>query len=485
VRRGLVLLAISATAAAWPGAAPASDRQVKRAAALQLPAVERAAAGGLGSAGSAQLQYNAARTLEGAVPPLAYVSRPCRPLARALLGYAAGVVKAAEGVDRLEPPRTAAGRRRADAALASVDRLGRTCRSGPRPRGVPRQPDVIAVPRAGEAFFGEILEENYGDEARLYANGELVSTVRTAASDVRFHLRRPPGRYRLEIRFLRAGRLAWRSVTPDAFLLPPTARVARPALATNRSLQRRLAGVGPSFGGYAAVYVHDLRTGRAAGWNADARFPAASTVKLAVLVETLRRWEPHRLDLRLDDELRALTGWSSNLAANRLVLLLGDGSEWAGAQRVQSALARLGATRSTYPQAYRVGTSVDAEPPHVSGRVTTARDLGRILRLLAAAASGNRAALRRTGVSVPSARYALGLLLESDREGNNVGLLTGALPHGTPIAQKNGWIEDARHTAAIVYGRGGPTIVVVLTYRPELTLRDAAAFGRRVVRAAL
>ena len=484
MRREIALIAALAAAVACPVAAPAADDQVKRAAAVQLPAVERAAAAGLGAAGYAQLQYNAARTLEGAVPPLPYVSRPCRPLARALLGFGAGVVIAAEGVDRLEPARTAAGRRRADAALERLDRLGRTCRSGRRPHGAP-QPDVIAVPRAGEAFFGEIFEENYGEEARLYVNGELVSTLRTAAPDVRFRLRLPPGRYRLEIRFLRAGRLVWRSVTSDAFLLPPTARVARPAVATNRSLQRRLGRLGRSFAGYAAAYVHDLRTGRAAGWNADARFPAASTVKLAVLVEALRRWEPHRVDLRLDDELRALTGWSSNLAANRLLLLLGDGSEWEGARRVQSALARLGAKRSTYPQAYRVGTSVDAEPPHVSGRLTTARDLGRILRLIAASAAGNRGAGRRTGLSKSSARYALGLLLESDREGNNVGLLTGGLPAGTPIAQKNGWISDARHTAAIVYGRRGPTIVVVLTYRPGLALGEAAEFGRQVIRAAL
>jgi beta-lactamase class A len=484
VRVAWALFAAASIVAGWPEPAAASDGLVRRAAARELRAVERATAAGLGTGAAAQLQYDAARRLEGAVPPLGFVSGPCRPLARALLGYAGDVITAAEGVDRLEPARTAAGRARADAALRMLDRLGRTCHSGRRPRA-PRQPDVIATPKSGEAFFGEIFEENYGDEARLYANDKLVSTVRTAASDVRFLLRRPPGRYRLELRFFRAGRLVWRSVTTDAFLLPAAARTARPALATNSRLQRQLERLGRSFAGYSAVYVHDLRTGRAAGWNADARFPAASTVKLAVLVETLRRWEPHGHRLQLDAELRALTGWSSNLAANRLLGLLGNGSEAAGAHQVQSALVRLGATRSTYPQAYRVGTSVDAEPPLVSSRVTTARDLARILRLVAAAAAGNRAAERRTGLSTPAARYALGLLLESERRGNNVGLLVGALPLQTPVAQKNGWISDARHTAAIVYGPRGPTIVVVLTYRPGLTLREAAAFGRRIVRAAL
>jgi D-alanyl-D-alanine carboxypeptidase len=194
---------------------------------------------------------------------------------------------------------------------------------------------------------------------------------------------------------------------------------------------------------------------------------------------------PHRPDLRLDAELRALTGWSSNLAANRLVELLGDGSEAAGARVVERTLRRLGATRSTYPQGYRVGTGVDREPPLVSGRVTTARDLGMMLRLLAAAAADERAAQRRTGLSGSGARYVLGLLLQGERRGNNVGLVAPAVPAGTPTAQKNGWIRDARHTASIVYGRRGPAIVVVLTYRERLTLRDAQAFARRVVRAAL
>jgi beta-lactamase class A len=472
--------------AAWPGAAGAGgDAGVRRAAFVHLSAVERAAAAGLGSEPYVQLQYDVARALAGAVPPLAYVSSGCRPLARALLGYAAGVVEAAQGVDRIEYWRVTAGRSRAGAALTRVERLGRTCRGSPLERRRPPQPDAIAHPRAGEAFFGDVREESHGEEARLYVNGDLVATAPATGPHVRFRVRRPPGRYRLEIRFLRAGRPVWRSVTADAFLLPAHARVARPAVATNRPLQATLARLGRSFPGYAAAYVHDLRTGRAAGWNVDARFPAASTVKLAVLLAALRRWERHRPDLQLDAEFRALTGWSSNLAANRLLLLLGNGSEWAGVQQVEAELARLGATSSTYPQHYRVGTDADAEPPHVSGRVTTARDLGRILRLVAGAAAGERKAQRRTGLSVPSARYALGLLLESERTGNNLGLLAGALPPRTPIAQKNGWITDVRHTAAIVYGRRGPVIVVVLTYRPNLTLRDAAAFGAQVVRAAL
>ena len=50
---------------------------------------------------------------------------------------------------------------------------------------------------------------------------------------------------------------------------------------------------------------------------------------------------------------------------------------------------------------------------------------------------------------------------------NNVGLVRPFVSPGTPVAQKNGWLHDARHTAAIVYLPNGPKIVVVLTYAPE------------------
>jgi beta-lactamase class A len=249
---------------------------------------------------------------------------------------------------------------------------------------------------------------------------------------------------------------------------------------TDARLQGELRAVGSAFPGWAAIYTHDLRTGGAAGWNADALFPAASTVKLGVLAAVLHRWGPRRLE----PDLRAMTGWSSNLAANRLLGLVGDGSESLGVQRVEAALARLGAATSRYPGAYRIGTSVDEQPPLATGRVTTARDLGRALYTIAAAAAGDPTAARRSGLDERAARYALGLLLESERTGINAGLVAGALPPGTPVAQKNGWIRDVRDTAAIVYSPKGPRIVVALAYRPGLTTAAAAALGRNVVRLA-
>src|SRR5581483_5685541 len=89
----------------------------------------------------------------------------------------------------------------------------------------------------------------------------------------------------------------------------------------------------------------------------DARFPAASLVKLALLVAGLGRLGPHPEQASGFYDLQQLTGWSSNLAANRLLRTLA-GSEQAGTQLAQNTLDRLGASSSTYTGDYRVGTAL-------------------------------------------------------------------------------------------------------------------------------
>ena len=178
-------------------------------------------------------------------------------------------------------------------------------------------------------------------------------------------------------------------------------------------------------------------------------------------------------------DLLQIGAWSSNLAANRLSIRLGYPA-------VDEGLRRLGMTSSTYPGGYRAGTAraVDAPkpPPHGHTRVTTARDLGRALYRLQAAALGNRTALRQTALTRHQARLGISLLLDPDRRGSNFGLLRPWLGR-TRVAEKNGWLSDTRITAAIVYRPTGATIVVVEAYRPGLRRDEATALGRRVLEA--
>jgi len=328
---------------------------------------------------------------------------------------------------------------------------------------------VLAVPAAA-AVDPAVVQARYDaardrEEALLRArpvDRREVAVVRAAILEAERIDHRPPG---------------WaggRDVPRTA--LPAGSMRARAPAGVDSGLEARLAALGRGYGGWAAFWVHDLVSGRVAGWNSDARFPAASTVKLAVLAAALRAiavspgHSPHWYDLR------QLTGWSSNLAANRLYA-------WLGSARLASALRGLGMWSSTYPGPYRAGTArADAPkpPPVDTWRYTTARDLGRALYALQAAAAGNRYQQRQTGLSRGRARLALELLLASWKGGDNAGLVQPFVGEA-PVAQKNGWISDARLTAAIVYAKTGPKIVVVLVYRPKLPYREAQSLGRRVL----
>ena len=330
-----------------------------------------------------------------------------------------------------------------------------------------------SVATAGSAASPEVLQARY-DAARDREESLLAHGSRNTSALVRLR-REIRAVERLDFR-----PSDWRRTRElPRVVLPRTASRARAERGADQLVTRRLAAIGTRYPGWAAFWIHDLTTGRTAGWNSDARFPAASLVKLGVFAAALARTpaSPRRSPLWYD--VRQLTGWSSNLASNRLVAKLGYPA-------VHDGLRRLEMWSSTYPGPYRAGTSLrDAPkpPPPTSSRVTTAHDLGRALWILQAAAAGNRSVQRRSRLAAPVARLALGLLVDSSSRGDNAGLLRPFVGR-TAVAQKNGWTSSVRGTAAIVYRARGPVIVVVLVYRRGLTLREAQVLGRRTLAAA-
>jgi beta-lactamase class A len=320
----------------------------------------------------------------------------------------------------------------------------------------PTQPD----PRTLQARYDSARDR----QERALAAGDRAGAAR-ALAEIRWaegYDSRPP---------------SWRATREVPELAVPA--LARAERATDRRLAARLQAIGRGYRGWAGFWVHDLATGATAGWNADASFPAASTVKLGVLAAALRRYGPRPERSSVWYDLRQLTGWSSNLAANRLVRKIG------GEQVVADALRRLGARSSTYPGPYRAGTAVPADapkPPPVSHwRVTTAHDLGRILYAFQAAAAGNRYVRRLSGMTRRQARLGLALLASSSSAGENAGLLRPYV-RGATVAHKVGWISDLRATAAVVYRPERPIIAVVLAYRPGIGVAEARVLGRQVAR---
>jgi hypothetical protein len=401
--------------------------------------------------GDPQVQYDYARDLEESVAGRVDV---CATTTRV---YARALVREAEGVDRLKPSLARAAGVRAVAAKKRV-------RSGCERELAPTVTD-LEQPRSGEVSFGTVVVRvpPGATGVDVTANRRLVfQKHKVGQGRLVVTLDVPPGRYTLRAKFLPRGEQVSRGVW---FV---SARADDVVFATHRA-DAGIERAGSAFRGWAGIWTHDLRTGRATGWNETAAFPAASTVKLGVLAAALRNYGAPSV---VSYDLFALTSWSSNLAANRLYRLLGS-------SRVRDGLLALGMDASTYTGEYRIGTAL-GPPPRVSGRVTTARDLGRALFRLHAAALGHRFALERTKLSRHEARVALGYLLSFDRTDANRGLL----PLRAPTAEKNGWLNDALHTAAIVYAPSGPKIVVVLTYRSGLRGSEARALGARVYKVA-
>jgi hypothetical protein len=457
----------------------AGDHELVRARASLYPAAEVAAARATGSEG-VQSAYGAARDLQEAVRASAPVSAECRPLLVALTRYSAGRVLQMEGVDRPSAADQATGRRQAEGARAAVASGARSC---PGRGGGPRAAHLALSPSDGELFYGAVVGRAPAGatSARLEITGRPAQTAPVVGGRARFTVP-GSGRVSLRVRFSRGSSVLGASSARGAWLLPPNARAAvpgsrsTPALTTD--LARAVAG-GPAF---RAAWIQDLTTGDVASFNARSPFPAASTVKLGLLAAVLARLggAPERSADAYD--LRALTGWSSNLATNRLLRRFGVAAAAEG-------LRRLGARQSTFPGEYLVGTELQpgipapgagASPPSTSRRVTTAEDLGRMLYSLQAAAVGVPAARVQTGLTTHQARLALGWLLASQQRGDNLSLLAGGAA-GAPVAQKNGWINSARHGAGIIFTPHGPVIAVVMTYDDRgVSLGQGRGLGSRV-----
>ncbi|HEV3486857.1 MAG TPA: serine hydrolase [Vicinamibacterales bacterium] len=260
-------------------------------------------------------------------------------------------------------------------------------------------------------------------------------------------------------------------------------------------IQARIAAVP---GAVVGVAFRDLAGTDELFLNADESFHAASTMKVAVMIETFRQIDaghlrpeqgillvnqfgsivdgtPYSLDPADDSDssLYARVGErvpvrelidrmitrSSNLATNAVIALI-------GAANANATAHRLGATRM------QVLRGVEDSKAYEAGRnnTTTARDLAALLTALERGEAASRA-------STDSMRSILLRQEFNDR-------IPAGLPEGTRVAHKTGEITAVAHDAAIVYPPGrGPYVLVVLTrgLRDRTTSASLAANISRVV----
>lgn len=482
-RAGAAALLAGLGGAALVPVAAGHDAGLVRAHRTAYPAAEQAALRASGSEGF-QAAYDAARDLQEALRASGGVSAECRPLRAALSRYAAGRVLQVEGVDRPSAADRRRGARRAVAARPVIARSAPRCRG----TGGGAAPPVLAMsPADGEAFLGPVVARAPAGatSATLLVDGRQAGTSPVRAGRARFTVSAAPGRHELRVGFSGGGRVLHVDPPRRAFLLGAASRRAAPGSHVDPALAAALARATATGPRYRAAWVQDLSSGGVAGVDSGALFPAASTVKLGLMAGVLARVGSAPAALSpIDHDLRAIAAWSSNLATNRLLRRAG------GTATARDGLRRLGALESTFPGEYLVGSelqpalpggAITSAPPRVSRRVTSVRDLARMLFAIHATAVGAAGSRSGTGLSVHEARLLLGWLLASEQRGDNHSLVAPGAPAGAPIAQKNGWIRSTRLAAAIVYTPGGPFIVVIAAHDPAgVSLRRARDLGTRV-----
>ncbi|GAC1443723.1 MAG: serine hydrolase [Vulcanimicrobiaceae bacterium] len=243
-------------------------------------------------------------------------------------------------------------------------------------------------------------------------------------------------------------------------------------------LQGQLAMAAVHAPGRVGIAVEDLATGMTSGINASESLPAASTIKIPVMIEVFKQMEAGTVDL--NTRLRVEShdkdyGWG-DLADARvgtvrsvkdlLWLMITDSDNTAtnmlirrvGRSNINQTMADLGLTRTRLHDDIRTATD--------SIRYTlrsSPRDMVKMLDAIA----------RDRLVDTWSSRQMLAIL--SGQRHNT--LLPMALPKDVVIAHKTGSLHDTLNDVGIVYHDNEPYVIAVMTTRlPSLDV------GRRFIR---
>ena len=221
----------------------------------------------------------------------------------------------------------------------------------------------------------------------MSANGRRLSSKPLRGRRFSLRVSLPSGDVSVRVTTVaRDGRRSSR-VVEEVFGLPAG---SRPRVVRSRQdpvLARKLRGLARDYSGTAGVYVQSLTGGAGAAWNAKARFPAASTLKLAIAAAVLAEHSgippPGSSVNRL---LHSMITRSDNASANALEIWLA-GSTSAGSQRVNALMRSIGLTDSEMYGGYelrtlaaRIPVRVEQQPAFGFGKHTTAFDMASLLR---------------------------------------------------------------------------------------------------------
>jgi beta-lactamase class A len=359
----------------------------------------------------------------------------------------------------------------------------------------PLPPPAIEQPAPYQVSYGLVTGRAAAGTRWLVvsARGRVLATKPLRGQRFAVSVRLPRGDLTLRVvTVARDGRKSSASVG-RVFGLPSA---ARPRFVRGRNdpwLASRLRARARAQSGSAAFFVQNLTTGRGAAWNAKARFPAASTVKLAIAAAVLERHGgiPNPRSY-VGGLLREMIIPSDDEAANLLEIWLA-GSTSAGSSIVNALMRSIGMTDSIMYGGYDVQprslsgpipVRVDEQPAFGVGKYTSAADMARLHRAIWLA-SGNRGPLRREqpGLAAADARHLLWLLAHVRDMPKLDRSVRGQ--RDVSVLHKAGWISTARHDTGLVFWRGGVFVAGVMTWNAGGAGRSADVLAGRIAAASL
>jgi len=261
-----------------------------------------------------------------------------------------------------------------------------------------------------------------------------------------------------------------------AFALPAAASASTPGPLADLQNQLDLAAFHAP--GTVGIAVEDLATGLTSGVNASASLPAASTIKIPVMVEVFRQMARGTIDLNSKMHLlRRDRDWGSgDLADGRigeaktveqlLWLMINDSDNTAtnmlirrvGRQNVNHTMSALG-LRTTH-----LGDYIRSAGTEIRYALRSSpRDMVKLLDLMA----------RDHLVDEWSSREMLSILTGQTHNT----LLPQPLPRKLKIAHKTGSLHDTLNDVGIVYLSDEPYIIAVMT-----THLQSLSIGRHFIR---
>jgi beta-lactamase class A len=257
---------------------------------------------------------------------------------------------------------------------------------------------------------------------------------------------------------------------------PASAQAAGPALDSLRnSIVERIAATPGAISGVAFI---DLQTGEQLALNDDSVFHAASTMKIPVMIEVLRRSQAGAFTL--DQPVLLINSFKSLADGSRFSLEPADDGDSSLYQRVGqrvpvSELMRLMITRSsnlaTNQLIELVGAAHITQGAHTLGATgiqvlrgvqdLKAFDAGLVNTTTARALATLLNEIERGRILSPASSAMMRDVLLAQEFNDKI---PAGLPPGTRVAHKTGEITAVSHDAAIVYPTGRkPYVLVVLT----------------------